>query len=82
MKTGSYPYIWRTPRGYCASSTLRACWSFGKLALFVDERLAQFGNALFLLADLLEDDLDGSFLDPRLAARGSLLVRVLLSAGS
>ena len=41
---------------------------FGKLALLVGEFLAHLGNFLFLLADLLKDDLDRGLLDPGLAA--------------
>lgn len=41
---------------------------FGKFAFFKCEFLAHPGNFLFLLADLLKDDLDGSFLDPSLSS--------------
>jgi hypothetical protein len=41
-----------------------------ELALFVGEGFAQLSSAGFLLADLFEDDLDRSFFDPRLTARG------------
>ena len=41
---------------------------FGKLTLLVGEFLAHLGNFLFLLADLLKNNLDRSLLDPGFSA--------------
>jgi hypothetical protein len=57
----------RLPCGYCASADLL---QFCKLTLFMGEFLAHLGNFFFLLADLFEDNLDRSFLDPGHVARG------------